>query len=263
MAASSTPSAIGMRTDRLSRRARPCSRSRRTTVSGSSPSLVLPSRPTIVGDISSELSTDSSDASTTASNRSSSPRMPSRRPSSSTVPSRSVRAVVLTARKISPLPWCAVEPVRARPSPTRRASRSQPSGSTGASVTTTPMHEPAGFSGPAHVLGQQPPDRHAVDGEPGPLAEVGHQHAPRRCGRPGRHPRRRTDPALEAQAGHPGAAAHRPLFRRGRRADARRAPPSWAARTSSAVSHIVRTSLRKESSHSATTGTQMSSASSG
>src|SRR5204862_409220 len=37
----------------------------------------------------------------------------------------------------------------------------------------------------------------------------------------------------------------------------------WAARTSSGVTHMLRTSLRKESSHSATTGTKTSSTSSG
>ena len=59
-------------------------------------------------------------------------------------PSRSARIPVAAARKISPLPWCAVEPTRASPSPTRRASRTQAALSSGASVTTTPMHEPAG-----------------------------------------------------------------------------------------------------------------------
>ena len=49
-----------------------------------------------------------------------------------------------SAMKISPLPWWATDPVRARPRPTRRASREQPAPSTGASVTTSPMHEPAG-----------------------------------------------------------------------------------------------------------------------
>ena len=46
--------------------------------------------------------------------------------------------------KISPLPWCATDPVRASPSPIRRANRAQPAPSTGASVTTSPIQEPAG-----------------------------------------------------------------------------------------------------------------------
>ena len=37
-----------------------------------------------------------------------------------------------------------MEPARARPRPTRRASRSQAGASSGASVTTTPRQEPAG-----------------------------------------------------------------------------------------------------------------------
>ncbi len=58
--------------------------------------------------------------------------------------SRGTRSPVANAKKISPLPWVATEPVRANPSPARRASRWQPAGSTGASVATTTMHDPAG-----------------------------------------------------------------------------------------------------------------------
>ena len=57
------------------------------------------------------------------------------------------RSPVANARKISPLPWLAVEPVRARPRPARLARRTQAAESTGASVTTTTMQEPAGGCG--------------------------------------------------------------------------------------------------------------------
>ena len=53
-------------------------------------------------------------------------------------------AAVANARKISPLPWCATEPVRPRPSPARRASRVSCAGASGASVATTAMQLPAG-----------------------------------------------------------------------------------------------------------------------
>ena len=68
------------------------------------------------------------------------------------------------------------------------------------------------------------------------------------------------DPALEAQAGHPGARADRTLGRRRRSSPRDASAASWAARTSSAVTCIRRQSLRKESSHSPTTGMTTSSA---
>jgi hypothetical protein len=57
---------------------------------------------------------------------------------------RGARSPVAMARKISPLPWCAVLPVRASPSPARRAARWQAAASSAPSVTATTMHEPAG-----------------------------------------------------------------------------------------------------------------------
>ncbi|HTT55277.1 MAG TPA: hypothetical protein VMH35_28130 [Streptosporangiaceae bacterium] len=57
---------------------------------------------------------------------------------------RAARSPVARARKISPLACCPVLPVRARPRPARRASRWQPALSSGPSVSTTTMHEPAG-----------------------------------------------------------------------------------------------------------------------
>jgi hypothetical protein len=57
---------------------------------------------------------------------------------------RGARSPVARARKISPLPWCAVLPVRASPSPARRAARWHVAASSGPSVIATTMHEPAG-----------------------------------------------------------------------------------------------------------------------
>ncbi len=54
-----------------------------------------------------------------------------------------MRSPVARARKISPLPWLAVLPVRASPRPARRASRWQAAQSSGPSVTMTTMHDPA------------------------------------------------------------------------------------------------------------------------
>ena len=186
--------------------------------------------------------------------------MPSRRPSSSTVPSRSVRAVVLAARKISPLPWCAVEPVRARPSPTRRASRSQPSGSTGASVTTTPMQEPAGLGGSSCSGSSRPT---------GTPSTVSRSRWPKlvisstaTVWPPGVTRDDVPMPPLKPRHDIPVPPPTDPSS--GGAADPRDASAaSWAARTSSGATHMVRMSLRKESSHSATTGTKMSSTSSG
>lgn len=103
----------------------------------------LPERPVTVVAISSELSTASSLASTTASKNG--PRSAPWIAGSviRTRPPQSPRDPVAQARKISPLPWPATEPVRARPRPTRRASRLQAAWSSGASVTTTPMHDPS------------------------------------------------------------------------------------------------------------------------
>ena len=82
------------------------------------------------------LMTASSDASTTAANKGCS--------ASSSMGRRPVGAPpVLNAAKISPLPWRATEPARARPRPTRRARRSSWRGEHGASVATMPMQLPA------------------------------------------------------------------------------------------------------------------------
>ena len=220
---------------------------------------MLPSRPTVVGAPSIELSTASSAASTTASNRSSSAA-----PGDRGVPSAACRRgrrgrSCEAARKISPLPWWAVEPVRARPSPIRRASRAQPAPSTGASVTTTPMHEPAGRGGPSSAPGSSRPT--------GTPSTVSRSRSPKLVSSStatvwpaGRDPRRRADAALEAEAGHPGAGADRALGGRRRR-------PARGQRRRVRGAHVVgrrpacaRQSLRNESSHSPTTGITTSSA---
>ncbi len=157
------------------------------------------------------MSTASSEASTTPSNRSSRARPATVGPSSRR-PSRSVRLVVETARKISPLPWCAVEPVRARPEP-------DPPGEPGAvgaddrGVGHDDADARTGRPGRVDLLRQRPSHWHAVDGQPFPLAEVGeqeHGHGVSLGGDAGRG----TDAALEAQARHPGAGPDGPLGRR-------------------------------------------------
>jgi hypothetical protein len=55
---------------------------------------------------------------------------------------RSSRRPVAIAKKISPLPWLAVDPVLASPRPARRASLAQAAESSCASVTTITMHDP-------------------------------------------------------------------------------------------------------------------------
>ena len=213
---------------------------------------MLPSRPVVVGAVSSELSTASSAASTTASNRSSSARPETTAPSSQDEPSRSARRVVETPRKISPLPWCAVEPVRASPSPIRRASRAQSAlidRCVGDHDADARAGRPLGVRRPRAAAAR----RDAVDGQPLALAEVGEQQD--RHGVPvGRDPRRRADAALEAQAGHPGAGADRALRRAASPRRARPARRACAAATSSCSTCIRRQSLRNESSHSPTTG---------
>ncbi len=73
------------------------------------------------------------------------------------------------------------------------------------------MQLPAGFGGPPSPGSvEQPPDRHAVDAQLVPVAEVGeHQHADGvpRSG----HAARAADPALPVEADHPGAGADGPL----------------------------------------------------
>ena len=122
-----------------------------------------------------------------------------------------------------PLPWWATEPVRARPSPARRASRCSWAPCSGASVATTAMQLPASRDRAAPGPAQEPADGHAVDPQVGRRAEVReHEDAD---GRPrlGHDAARGADPALPVEADHPGARADRALGdraagRRGERA---------------------------------------------
>ena len=206
------------------------------TVAGSRPSLVLPSRPTVVGAASIEFSTASSVASTTASNSGSRPAPGDARARARVAPSRSARAVVEAARKISPLPWWAVEPVRARPSPIRRASRAQPAPSTGASVTTTPMHDPAGrWRAVGAGSGSSRPTGTPGDGQPRAARRSWSAAAPRPCGPSGVTRDDGADAALEAEARHAGAGADRALAGRARSTPREASAAACAARTSSAV----------------------------
>src|SRR5207248_1740478 len=54
------------------------------------------------------------------------------------------------------MPFCATEPVRARPSPTRRATRSSELAATGVSVATTTMQLPAAASRPPSCSRSRP-----------------------------------------------------------------------------------------------------------
>ena len=80
----------------------------------------MPARPVTSGAAQSALTTASSAASTAAAKSPFSP--PSAKAASRAAP-RPTRPVVANATKISPDPWCATDPVRASPSPARRASR--------------------------------------------------------------------------------------------------------------------------------------------
>ena len=198
--------------------------------------------PTTVGEPSSALSTDSSVASTTASKNGSrpapgqrrravQPRRRGRPAARSRRPGRSRRCRGARSTRCGPAP--------ARPGgPAARRRRA----SSGASVTTTPMHEPAGAgAGGVRVGRQQPADRDAVDGEPLALAEVGHQqHADRVP--VGTHPGRGADAALEAQARHPGARADRALGRRQQpsRPTSRAAAPAPRATSAAVDLHAAR-----------------------
>ena len=125
------------------------------------------------------------------------------------------------------------------------------------------MHEPAGHRPAASGAGgEQPPDRHAGDDQLLADAEVRQQQHGDRVALGG-DPGGGADAALEVEARH---ARCRP---RPRPRPAASPPPreasaaACAARTSSAVTCIRRQSLRKESSHSPTTGITTSSATSG
>ncbi len=246
----------------LSFRPRPCSRSSRTTVSGSSPSLVLPSRPTVVGDISSELSTDSSAASTTASNRSSSPRPPSRGPSSRTVPSRSVRAVVLDGQEDLA---AAVVGGRAGAGQAEPDPAGQPLAAGRVDRCVGDDDADAG-AGRLRRAGR-PPGSSRPTGTP---STVSRSRWPKlvisstaTVWPPGVTRDEVPIPPLKPRHDMPGPADPTAPSSGGAAEPRDASAASWAARTSSAVTHIVRMSLRKESSHSATTGTKMSSTISG
>ncbi len=157
---------------------------------------------------------------------------------------------VANAMKISPLPWCATEPARASPSPTRRARRSRSCGESGASVATTPMQLPAGFCRWSGGTSAGRPD--AVDAELLGDAEVREQqHADRvlarrggsrcRCRPSSRSSscRRRRRPRLARSRGVAAATACRDVARPGRAA--------------------MRASESQLSSHSPTTGITTSS----
>ena len=128
-----------------------------------------------------------------------------------------------TPRKISPLPWWATEPVRASPSPTRRASRAHAAPSTGASVTTRPMQEPAGFAGPRSAGGSSRPT--------GTPATTSSSRTPKLVSSSTATvwsldpPGGGADAALEAEAGHAGAGARRPPPRGARSRRGWPAPP--------------------------------------
>ena len=109
-------------------------------------------------------------------------------------------------------------PARAR-SGGPAARRTAPS--TGASVTTTPRQEPAGFAGCRTAAGgsSRPTGVPATTSSSRTPKFVSSRTAT--VWPVGGHPRRRTDAALEAQAGHAGPGADRALVRRCRRAAGR------------------------------------------
>ena len=259
MAASRTPSAIGMRDLALSARHDRCPAAVSLSRNGSRPSLVLPSRPTVVGAVSIELSTASSAASTTASNSASSPRPLTRGPARS-------RAV-----PVGPAGGGRGQEDLAAAVVRRRAGAGQaepdPPGQPGA----------AGASRP----GRRSPPRRCTSRPAGPATSAG-AGSSRPTGTPSTvsrlrspklvssstatvyavrgHPGRGADAALEAQAGHARAGADGALRRRLRRCRARPAPRRGRPARRSASTCIRRQSLRNESSHSPTTGITTSSA---
>ena len=216
----------------------------------------LPSRPTTVVAVSRLVTTASSVASTAAAKNGSRSRPVSGTPGAGW--SRGARNPVASARKISPLPWVATLPVRASPSPARRASRVQPAASTGASVTRTTMHEPAG-----RAAGSTPARRSAAPtGRPPTVSrscspKLVSTTAPRVC--PDGSSRDAVPmPPLWPRQVIPVPAPTEPSSGGVRLpADARAA--ARAARTSSLVTWVRRLSLRCESSHSATSGRTTSS----
>ena len=168
------------------------------------------------------------------------------RSASSSPPSRGSRFAVVQANAISPEPCEPCEPVRARPTNGRRASRRSWCGSSGASVATRQRHEPSPLdaASPASSTPDGPAAEHEALGQP----EVRqHEHAdacarPRRARRCRCPPRSRTSPCRRRR---------RPAPRRPRRPRRRRAPAATSASSGSGPS---RTSHHSDGSHSPTTG---------
>ena len=147
-----------------------------------------------------------------------------RRPNSG----RGRRPEVANARKISPLPWCATEPVRPRPSPARRASRVSCAGASGASVATIAMQLPAGGRTPASGSGSARPAGTPSIRRSGAEPKFASTRTPTVAPGLGLEPAGRADAALPAEAGHARAGADRAL---GDRAAARpRQRPSGVLR---------------------------------
>ncbi len=192
---------------------------------------------------------------------------------------RSARRPVATARKISPLPWCPVEPVLASPSPARLASRTHAAESSGASVTVITMHEPAGGAAAGGAAaGGEPASGAVAGGAAAGDSSAGGSIRPtgtpsivsRSCSpkfditstpttwpdgvsreaepMPPLKPRQLI-PVPDPTAPSAGAGPPMPAL-----------AASSAARTSAALTCIRRASDRKLSSHSATTGMMTSSA---
>ncbi len=134
----------------------------------------------------------------------------------------------------------------------RRASRAQEAPSTGASVTTMPMQEPAGVSGPDATGGSSRPS--------GSPATVSASREPKLVSSrtPTVWPAAVTRdevpmPPLKPRQDIPVPAPTAPSAG-GSPAPRDASAAAWAARTSSPLTCIRRQSLRWESSHSPTTG---------
>ena len=165
-------------------------------------SATRPSRPTTRSALQSALTTASSVASTVAAKNGSSS------------PSASVSAprAVEKAMKISPLPWCATDPVRASPRPARRATRSSCSARSGASVGDDDDAAAGGARAPAapavrHPAGARPERRRCA-------GRVASRSSSARARRPSRRPTTRLDvpiPPLKSKHVMPVAGADRAL----------------------------------------------------
>ena len=159
------------------------------------------------------------------------------------------RAAVLNAAKISPLPWRATDPARARPRPTRRARRSSWAGEHGASVATMPMQLPAsppsgdGSGGGRSVRPTGTPSTVSRSAEP----KLVRRRTPT-VNRPSTTREAVPMPPFHSQQIMPVPAPTAPS------ATGPAVAPSTAARTSSAEIWVRRASLSQESSHSPTMG---------